>query len=195
VIDSFAAMGRETWALDVTTDLGIPAFAAVTCRADAPRRRILLGFGAHLDPQVALRRAVTELAQSLPGLPEAFASDDPRARSLDWWTEATVDEHPFLLPSPAPARTPDDYPQERVADLREAVELCVEAARRRGLETLVLDQTRPDVGLAAVKVFVPGLRHFWPRFAPGRLYDAPVALGWRTHALEEDQLNPVPIYF
>ena len=196
VIDSFAAMGRETWVLDVTTDLGIPAFAAVTCKADAPRRQILLGFGAHLDAEIALRRAVTELAQSLPGLPEAASSpDDPRARALDWWARATVDDHPYLAPSPARARTPDDYPQRRVTDLLEAVALCVEAARRRGLETLVLDQTRPDVGLAAAKVFVPGLRHFWPRFAPGRLYDVPVALGWRSDALEEDQLNPVPIYF
>ena len=62
------------------------------------------------------------------------------------------------------------------------------------METLVLDQTRPDVGLAVVKVFVPGLRHFWPRFGEGRLYDVPVRLGWLTHTLEETELNPVPIY-
>jgi oxazoline/thiazoline synthase len=28
-----------------------------------------------------------------------------------------------------------------------------------------------------VKVVVPGLRSFWARFAPGRLYDVPVRLG------------------
>lgn len=55
--------------------------------------------------------------------------------------------------------------------------------------------TRPDVGLPVVKVVVPGLRHFWPRLAPGRLYDAPVALGWRESALKEDELNPVPIFW
>jgi ribosomal protein S12 methylthiotransferase accessory factor len=64
---------------------------------------------------------------------------------------------------------------------------------RAGLETLVVDQTRPDLGLCAVKVVVPGLRHFWPRFAPGRLYDVPERLGW-TRALAEADLNPVPLF-
>lgn len=82
-----------------------------------------------------------------------------------------------------------------MTDLLDAIEYCVEAARAQELETLVLDQTRQDVGLAVAKVFVPGLRHFWPRFAPGRLYDTPVELGWRSRALEESELNPVPIYF
>ena len=65
-------------------------------------------------------------------------------------------------------------------------------AARVGLETLVLDLTRPDVGLHVAKVTVPGLRHFWPRFGPGRLYDIPVKLGWLSRPLTEAQLNPVP---
>ena len=62
------------------------------------------------------------------------------------------------------------------------------------MELLVLDQTRADVGLAVVKVFVPGLRHFWARFAPGRLYDVPVKLGWLSRPRREDELNPVPVF-
>ena len=65
----------------------------------------------------------------------------------------------------------------------------------RGLELLVLDQTRPDIGLPVVKVIVPGLRHFWARFAPGRLYDVPVQLGWRTSPISEADLNPIPLFF
>jgi oxazoline/thiazoline synthase len=40
-------------------------------------------------------------------------------------------------------------------------------------------------------VIVPGLRHFYRRFAPGRLYDVPVKLGWRDRPLAEDELNPI----
>ena len=69
---------------------------------------------------------------------------------------------------------------------------CVARVARVGLETLVLDLTRPDVGLHVAKVTVPGLRHFWPRFGPGRLYDIPVKLGWLSRPLTEAQLNPVP---
>jgi ribosomal protein S12 methylthiotransferase accessory factor YcaO len=58
---------------------------------------------------------------------------------------------------------------------------------------LVLDQTRPDLGLPVVKVIVPGLRHFWARYAPGRLFDVPVRLGWQSRPLAEEQLNcPFP---
>ena len=67
-------------------------------------------------------------------------------------------------------------------------------ARARGLETLVLDQTRPDTGVSVAKVIVPGLRQFWARFAPGRLYDVPVELGWQARPLRENQLNPVHLF-
>jgi ribosomal protein S12 methylthiotransferase accessory factor len=63
------------------------------------------------------------------------------------------------------------------------------------MELLVLDQTRPEIGLPVVKVIVPGLRHFRPRLAPGRLYDVPLRLGWIGQPLTEDQLNPVPYFF
>ena len=59
---------------------------------------------------------------------------------------------------------------------------------------LVVDQTRVDVGLAVVKVIIPGMRPFWPRFAPGRLYTVPITLGWHTRAATEDELNPVPFF-
>ena len=63
------------------------------------------------------------------------------------------------------------------------------------METLVLDQTRPDIGLSVVRVVVPGLRHFWRRLAPGRLYDVPQELGWLDTPAPEDALNPVSMFF
>ncbi len=72
---------------------------------------------------------------------------------------------------------------------------CVEIARTNGLETIVLDQSRPDLGLSVVKVIVPGLRHFWPRLGAGRLYDVPVKMGWLAKALTEEILNPLSAFF
>jgi oxazoline/thiazoline synthase len=76
-------------------------------------------------------------------------------------------------------------------DSREQVMTCLDLAKQVGLDFLVLDQTRPDVEVPVVRVIVPGLRHFYRRFAPGRLYDVPVKLGWRDRPLMEDQLNPL----
>ena len=59
---------------------------------------------------------------------------------------------------------------------------------------LVLDQTRSELGLSVVKVIVPGMRHFWARFAPGRLYDVPVKLGWLSEPTAEADLNPTNMF-
>jgi ribosomal protein S12 methylthiotransferase accessory factor len=62
------------------------------------------------------------------------------------------------------------------------------------MELLVLDQTRPDTGIPVVRAVVPGLRHFWPRYGPGRLHDVPVALGRLAEPTPYERLNPVPLF-
>ena len=79
-------------------------------------------------------------------------------------------------------------------DLREDVEECRRRIEAQGLEFLVLDQTRPDVGLPVARVIVPGLRFFRPRFGAGRLYQVPSTLGWLEAAPSEEALNPVPFF-
>lgn len=192
VQDDYANLRRELWALDLTTDLGIPVVAALSRRVDKPAQDIIMAFGAHLDPRQALLRAVAELHQMLPPVlhvdSAGYASDSPW--EIDWWRAATLDSDPYLAPDPARAAiTLPDRP-DLGGDLREDVLACVARARAAGLDVLVLDQTRPDIGLPVVRVMVPGLRHFWRRHAPGRLYDVPVQLGWLPRPTAETDLNP-----
>jgi oxazoline/thiazoline synthase len=49
---------------------------------------------------------------------------------------------------------------------------------------------KPDVEVNVVRVIVPGLRHFYRRFGPGRLYDVPVKLGLLDRPLPESELTP-----
>ena len=79
-------------------------------------------------------------------------------------------------------------------DVREDVDALAALFADRGMEMLVLDQTRPDIGLPVVKVVVPGLRHFWARFAPGRLFDVPVRLGRLSSPTPYHELNPMPLF-
>lgn len=65
-------------------------------------------------------------------------------------------------------------------------------AAEAGLDVLAIDLTRPEIGVPVMRVISPGLRHWKPRFAPGRLYDVPVMLGWRAHRLNVAELNPIP---
>jgi ribosomal protein S12 methylthiotransferase accessory factor len=73
---------------------------------------------------------------------------------------------------------------------RDQVIACVDVADRAGLDFLVLNQTRPDIEVPIVRVIVPGLRHFYRRFAPGRLYDIPVKLGLLDRPRLESELTP-----
>ena len=76
-------------------------------------------------------------------------------------------------------------------DRREQILACVKLVKRHGFDFLVLDQTRPDIQVPTVRVIVPGLRHFYRRFGPGRLYDVPVKLGLRDGPLPEADVNPL----
>jgi ribosomal protein S12 methylthiotransferase accessory factor len=191
--------GRDFWVLDITSDLEIPAFVAVSRRVAAAPEHVMFGFGAHLDPSIALLRAVTELSQLVSQLPRDFTTwtaRTPLQQAMErWCTTATIAENPYLAPDTGqPLRARQDYLERQSEDLRDDILLAVDILRRRGIDTLVLDQTRPDVGLNVVRVFAPGLRHFWSRLAPGRLYDAPVRLGWLPAPLPEESLNPVPMF-
>lgn len=195
--DVYGRLGREVWVLDVTSDLGIPVMAAVSRRTDKPSEDIVLGFGAHVDPHIAMRRALTELSQSLPAVVQARSDGsgyhvaEPHLKS--WWKRATVGNQPYLLPDRGQApRTAGSF--RYIPDGKLDISRIYKVAGNAGLDMLILDQTRPDINMPVVKVVVPGLRHFWPRFAPGRLFEVPVELGRLTKPTPYDQLNPIPLF-
>jgi ribosomal protein S12 methylthiotransferase accessory factor len=175
----YAAEGWRVHVLDLTHDLGIPVAAAVARHDELDRHA--LGFGCHLQASIALNRALTELNQLLDSRPGAPAP----------WDRRLLPRADFLEPAGCSAGLPSLSPGH---DLLEDIELCVQRLRGAGLETLVVDKTRPDIGLAVAQVIVPGLRHFWPRFGPGRLYEVPVALGWKAEADGEERLNPAALF-
>ena len=198
VRDHLRGRGRELWALDLTSDLNVPVFAALSRETTGSAQRIFLGFGAHLDPRVALLRAVTEMNQMMSGLPDA--GSDPRREPVDdpetlhWLQTATVENQPYLIADDTQPRGESDYSEGWADDVTDDIRACQSLVERLGMEMIVLDQTRPEIGLPVAKVIVPGLRHFWARFAPGRLYDVPVQLGWVPRPVAEEDLNPTPMF-
>jgi bacteriocin biosynthesis cyclodehydratase domain-containing protein len=184
-----AQAGRRLWVIDITGDLGIPTFVAITHWMQNGRENIEFGSGAHFDARIALLRALTELNQFLSlGL---MGGGTGEKSSLDGSTPLRLQDHSYLTPSGSPMVQPEPDSKFGHLDTREQVTACVALAKRAGLDFLVLDQTRPDIEAPVVRVIVPGLRHFYRRFAPGRLYDVPVKLGWRDRPLTENELNPV----
>ncbi len=195
----YRSFDRDLRMLDATTDLGIPVFVAVSRRTDKEAEDILYSAGAHFEPRIAAFRALCELNQYLVAVRDVdidgngYLYDDPEC--LWWWRNATLAEHSYLAPDKrTPQRLAQDHSAPQTTDIKDDVEYCRALVEARGMEFLVLDQTRPDIGMPVARTIVPGLRHFWPRFAPGRLYDVPVAMGWRETPIAEADLNPVAVF-
>lgn len=199
--DFYAGMNRGLEVVDITTDLGIPTFAAVSRRTDHPVEDVLLGFGAHLDVRIAVLRALTEVNQFLPAVINRNADgstdyweDDPD--TLAWLKQVTVAQDPWVAPAAnLTATSASTYAGLFSGDLAKDIRNGVERVEKAGHEVIVLDQSLPDLELKVAKVMVPGMRHFWRRLAPGRLYDVPVKLGWLPEATAEDQMNPRSVFF
>jgi oxazoline/thiazoline synthase len=147
-------------------------------------------------------RALTEVNQFLPAVSERNPDGSTRYLWLDdrdairWWTEETLERNPHVAEHPElRARSPSDFAQIATDDVAEDVRRCVRRIADAGHDVLVLDQSRPAIPLAVVRVIAPGLRHFWRRLGPGRLYDVPVKLGWIDEPVAEFELNPTSIFF
>jgi bacteriocin biosynthesis cyclodehydratase domain-containing protein len=183
----FADHGRKIWVLDITSDLGVPTYVAMMHWIEDGKENLEFGSGAHFDRRIALLRSLTELSQFL-SIGEGGLRGD--RSTLDGVTPLKVENYPFLLPAPHSAAPPPLGMNVPLDSVKEQVEACVEVARRAGYDFLVLDQTRPDVEVPVVRVIVPGLRHFYKRFGPGRLFDVPVKMGWLEQPRREDELTP-----
>jgi oxazoline/thiazoline synthase len=180
--------GRKLWVIDITSDLGVPTYVAMVHWMQSGHENIEFGSGAHFDSRIALLRALTELNQFLSiGLMGGGTGEKP---SLDNVTPLQLKDHPFLLANGRPAAPVISGSKfGPLENTRKQVDASVEIARQAGLDFLVLDQTRPDVETSVARVIVPGLRHFYRRFGPGRLYDVPVKLGLRDTPLAENELT------
>jgi bacteriocin biosynthesis cyclodehydratase domain-containing protein len=182
-----ADTGRKLWVLDVTSDLGVPTYVAILHWMQNGQENIEFGSGAHFDKRIALLRTLTELNQFLSiGL---MGGGTGEKSSLDGSTPLHLKNYPFLTPTDNPA-LPSGSTFGPLDNTRDQVLACVDIAKRAGLDFLVLNQTRPDVEVPVVRVIVPGLRHFYRRFGPGRLYDVPVKLGLRDLPIPENELTP-----
>lgn len=180
--------GRKLWVLDITSDLGIPTYVAIVHWMQNGQENIEFGSGSHFDPRIALLRSLTELNQFLSiGLMGGGSGEKP---SLDGINPLRIEDYPFLLPSSNPVLPLAQASRVPLDNTRAQVDACVDIAARAGMDFLVLDQTRPDVEVAVVRVIVPGMRHFYRRFGPGRLYDVPVRLGLRDRPSLESELTP-----
>ncbi|MEW8144556.1 MAG: TOMM precursor leader peptide-binding protein [Candidatus Thiodiazotropha endolucinida] len=190
--------GRLLYVLDTTTDINIPCFCAVSTTPNG--EKIFFGQGAHLDARVAISRAITEMNQSLVARRAFELPEENRVipqwmeQARDWYQNATLDSHTYLIPLRQETTDIRDYPSVSSIDITEDISKCVGILSKKNLEVIVLNLTLTEIGFPVVKVIVPGMRHVFASFANGRLYDVPVERGWKSDCLKEEELNSIPYF-
>lgn len=186
IVTALKAENRETVVLDITTDIGVWTFACVSWDATT-LDRLYIGYGTHLEPTIAFRRSLNEVIQVASYIKENGA---PRNTAMgNWLATVSIKTLPFLAGNQAIVRSADAYQHLATGNLVSDIGNCAGRLGAKGLGAYYVNMTRGKSLLPTVRAIVPGLRHFWPRFAPGRLYDVPVEMGWLDRRLSEDELN------
>ncbi|MGQ9366184.1 YcaO-like family protein [Azospirillum sp. ST 5-10] len=164
LVRAFRRAGLAVVLRDITSDLGVPVFFA-TVSEDAPTGHAFahFGLGAHPDALVAARRALTEVAQcravDIQGVREdiaqpdedggAFAHHARRKERLDrsnWYVARSGRRIAFA-----------DVPSHVHTDVADDIRLLLGRLAGAGVERIVMvDLTRPDVGMPVVRVLAAG---------------------------------------
>ncbi|SAL06945.1 YcaO-like family protein [Caballeronia arationis] len=190
----YSRVGRNLDLLDITSDIGIPVYCAVSHRDDG--KGIGLGLGCHVDPLTAAERAVSELHQFLATLESNDAVEQvrPTARFAQaWFREQSIADHVHLNPDGICIETARKIPSLSPW-LEDEIKLSISTLRKSNVEVFAVDLSRPECPLRTVRILSPQLRHFWPRFGPGRLYDATWELSHPVAKIGESDLNPTPFF-
>ena len=158
LVEKFERASIEVSARDITTDIGVPVMAAFSHDTQYPAMMTFDGFGAHLDPRVALGRALMEVAATrglfiqkhgIEGLQESSRYFDQREGSLDSRFYAGSRKSLHSVES--------SYSDDILTDI---VDIRTKL-RQKGFERIiVVDLTRSDANIPTVRVIVPGMEVF-----------------------------------
>ncbi|WP_281558483.1 TOMM precursor leader peptide-binding protein [Thalassomonas sp. RHCl1] len=171
----------QYWVLDICNDFLIPTYAAIARNSETGE--FSFGFGCHLDPDIALKRAMTELFQMLD-------IKDSTSAPFDF---NDIKEHPFLFPSDVAINLSTENTSSNTSSLQSCIDSLLTRAQSLNLEVLFINTSRADFPLKAVKVIIPGMCHIFPFLAAERLYQVPKRLGMLDKIKNEGELNPLEL--
>ena len=193
------------------TDLPAAIVMAISFDSDPERPAQVIGMGCHLDPTVAVIKALYEMCQGRPSEAKRFA-DKPPAGRLDRYEDVhTLDDHSafasqrerraefdFLASSNVVQAS--DLANPATGDPERDLEYTARALTALGCRVAYADLTLPDVattGIHVARAIATGLQpvHFGygtERFGGTRLFELPQKLGLADRVRTVDDLNPCP---
>ncbi|HNS25877.1 MAG: YcaO-related McrA-glycine thioamidation protein [Euryarchaeota archaeon] len=160
ILTKFREKGVDIKLVDLTADIKITTIAAVADDKVLKDPALLtMGVGTHLDPEIAVIRALTEVAQSRATQIHGTREDTTRAifmRKAGYERMKRINKHWF-----------GDYKEKiklsqlknkSTTSFKDDLEISLDELKKVGIEQIFyVDITRPEIDIPVVRVIIPGL--------------------------------------
>ena len=163
ILDKFESEGIKIKLIDFTADIKIPTIAASaddTVTKDAGL--LTLGMGTHLDPEVAILRALTEVAQSRATQINGAREDTVRA---DFAREAGYERmkriNKFYFKQEDEQISLSDIENKSTSSITKDIEIVKNELMANDIEKILyVDLTRPEIDVSVVRVIIPEMEMY-----------------------------------
>lgn len=163
ILNKFENESVDINLLDITADVEIPTIAASsddTLLKDAAL--LTLGVGTHLNPEIAVLRALTEVAQSRATQIHGTREDTARAdfmRKAGYGRMKKINSHYFE--SEGNKINLSSIDNNSSVSIKKDIDTCIEKLSNVGLNKILFkDLTRSEIGVNVVRVIIPGAELF-----------------------------------
>lgn len=150
---------------DCSIDTCLPVFKAVIYDKNRRNTRIAGGYGAHLDPEVAMIRTITEAVQGNT-LAIAGSRDDMFSSHLKIYKKTDSEQTTAKLTEAPETVDASSYHSEATLTLEGDIHLLIEKLKTIGIsQLLVFDLSKEELGVSVVRVIIPGLEGCYSQFS------------------------------
>lgn len=207
ILGIFDRYRLELIVLDITTDLNIPAYAAITLDKTNLGPAVSVGLKAGLDAEQAILGAIEESLMTRSWIRDKFIYKDPNYKRKNKISEL-IDRAHFWFPVSS-IKALDFWLKDKVIKKvkikkmelsANSLDLVINLLKQQSMEIIYVDITDKKLkryGIKVVKMIIPQLQPLYlderyPYLGGNRLYQAPVKMGFLKIAKQEDELNKVP---
>ncbi len=164
LLEKFKKESIDINLMDLTADIEIPTIAATADDTLLKDPALLtLGIGTHLNPEIAVMRALTEVAQSRATQIHGTREDTSRAvlmRKAGYERMKKMNKHYFEQNNENLINL-SDIKDKSTKSLKKDIQITQNELKRNNLNKILFkDLTRKEIGINVVRVVIPGTENF-----------------------------------
>ncbi len=163
LVDRFKVCNIQLHVKEITQDIPVPTFLATCVDWETNQSRYINGGkGTHLDPEVALIRAITECSQSrvigIAGIREDMMLKSTQVTNIDF--KKMYEENRFWYEPSGELMDFSDCQDRATTSVMDDLNIILDMLHDASVEDVcVLDMTRPELGIPVARVCIPGLEY------------------------------------